>query len=243
VAWPALADDFDAVRLQGGTPLEATGLPDGSVDLVVSQYGFEYGDTAAGSREAGRILRPGGRLAMILHHQDSAILLQAREGLAQVALCLQHEKLLDQARRMIKLFRALKPGQGRGGLNWSPGALKLREDLVASAGRLERHARQPEARARDAGFIEFLLPSVMRLLEQSRGLEPRVIEEALAAMEQEADSYRLRMADLVSAARDEAGMQQIRTELAQAGLEAVSLEPFVYKTHTLLGWALTAQRS
>lgn len=242
-AWPALADDFDVVHLQGGTPLESTGLADGSADLVVSQYGFEYGDTAAGSREAGRILRPGGRLAMILHHEDSAILSQAREGLAQVALCLQQENLLDQARRMIKLFRALKPGRGRGGLNWSPGALKVREDLVAAAARLERHARQPEVRAKDAGFIEFLLPSVMRLLEQSRGLEPRVIEEALAAMEREAESYRLRMADLASAARNQAGMQQICTELAQAGLEAISLAPLHYKRHILLGWALTAQRA
>lgn len=241
-AWPALAGDFDAVRLQACTPLEATGLADGSVDLVVSQYGFEYGDTAAGSREAGRILRPGGRLAMVLHHDDSAILSQAREGLAQVALCLQQEKLLDQARRMIRLFRALKPGEGRGGLNWSPGALKVREDLLASAGRLERHARQPEARAKDAGFIEFMLPSVMRLLEQSRGLEPQMIEEALAGMEREAESYRLRMADLVSAARSEAGMQQICTELVQAGLRATSLAPLNYKTRTLLGWALTGQR-
>jgi hypothetical protein len=83
----------------------------------------------------------------------------------------------------------------------------------------------------------------MRLLEQSRGLEPQVIEEALVAMEREAENYRLRMADLVSAARDAAGMQQICIELAQAGLEAISREPFNYKTSTLLGWALAAQRA
>ncbi len=240
-AWPALAADFDAVKLVGGTPLEATGLPDDSVDLVISQYGFEYGDTAAGSREAARILRPGGRLAMILHHEESAILAQAREGLRQVTLCLEEERFLALTRRMLKLFRGLKPGQGPAGLNWSPGALKVREELNSAAARLEQYARRPEVRAADAGFIEFLVPSGLRLLEQGRSLEPHAIEAAWAAIEAEVAAYRLRMADLVSAALGAAGMERIRDELAAAGFEGISLQPFNYGDSTLLGWALTAE--
>lgn len=241
-ARPALAQDLAAVALHGGVPLEATGLEPGSVDLVTSQYGFEYGDTAAGSREAARILVPGGRVAMITHHDQSAILAQAREGLAQVAMCLEQERFVHLARRMVKLFRGLKPGRQHGRLNWTPGAVKVREELMAAAGRLERHARDPEVQRKDAGFIEFVVPGVLRLLEQSRALSLQRLEQAWGEIEAEAETYRLRMADLVSAARSQAGMEEICSQLAAAGLVEATFAPLSYRGGTLLGWTLTARK-
>lgn len=241
-AHPGLAADLERVTLLGGTPLEATGLPAGSVDLVTSQYGFEYGDTAAGATEAARLLVSGGRLAMILHHRDSAILAQAREGLRQVGLCLDDERLLVLARRMVKLIRGLKPTSDGRGLHWSPGALKVREDLMAVAGRLDAEARDPQVRAADAGFIEFLLPSVMRLVERARSLGAPALDTAWAGIEREAETYRLRMADLASAALDEAGMARVRSELEAAGFTAIETGPFHYRGSLLLGWRLRAQR-
>ena len=243
-ARPELAADLDAIALIGGTPLEATGLDDASVDLVTSQYGYEYGDTAAGSREAARILRPGGRLAMIVHHADSAILRQAREGLAQVAFCLEQERFLHLAERMVKLFRALKPGgTGPGGLHWSPGAVKVRESLLDAAERIERRAQTPAAREADAGFIEFLLPSVMQLVERSREPDAKTLERALAGLRAEAETYRLRMADLTSAAQDAAGIERISGEFANAGFQNIDLSPLHYGGAMLLGWKLTANRA
>jgi SAM-dependent methyltransferase len=241
-AWPALAADVDAIDLRGGVPLEATGLAAGSVDLVTSQYGFEYGDTAAGSREIARILRPGGRVAMILHHDESAILSQAREGLRQVAMCMDEEGFTRLGRRMTKLFRGLKPGAQRGGVKWTPGAMKVRDELMAAAGRLEQHARLPAARREDAGFIEFLVPAVLRLLEHARALPPADLERAWGEIEGEAEAYRLRMSDLVSAARDEAGIAQLRRELEVAGLAGPAVGPLRYRGETLLGWTLVAHQ-
>jgi SAM-dependent methyltransferase len=241
-AWPALAPDIDAIILRGGVALEATGLADESVDLVTSQYGFEYGDTAAGSREIARILRPGGRVAMIVHHADSAILSQAREGLRQVAMCVTEERFLRLGRRMTKLFRGLKPGAQRGGLNWTPGAMKVREELMAAAARLERHARRPEVLREDAGFLEFVVPAVLRLLEQARGLSAADLERAWSEIEGEAEAYRLRMSDLVSAARDDADMVQVQDEMEAAGLAGLAAEPLRYRGDMLLGWTLVAHR-
>ena len=241
-ARPALAQDLAAISLRGGGPLEAPGLEAGSAHLVTSQYGFEYGDTAAGSVEAARILAPGGRLAMVVHHDQSAILAQAKEGLAQVAMCLNEERFVRLAPRMVKLFRGLKPGRQRGGLAWTPGAEKVRDELMAAAGRLERHARQPEAQRKDAGFIEFMVPAVLQLLERSRALSPQQLEQAWREIEAEAETYRLRMADLVSAARSEAGIAELGGQLAAAGMENVAVAPLSYGGGTLLGWTLTARK-
>jgi SAM-dependent methyltransferase len=241
-ALPGLAADLDAVELRGDTRLEDTGLPAGAAALVTSQFGFEYGDTAAGAREAFRLLRSGGRLAMILHHEDSAILSQAREGLRQVELCLEGERLLARARLLIKLLRSARRDPGGRRLLLSPGAEKVRDDMLAAVERIRAYAVRPEVRAEDTGFIEFMVPAVMRLVDRSHGVEPRRVEQAMAGLADEIEGYRRRMADLVSAARSAADMDRIRDQLADAAFVNIEREPLFYGGDTLLGWTLTATR-
>lgn len=242
VALPDLAADLDAIELLGDTPLEDTGLPAGAAGLVTSQFGFEYGDTAAGAREAFRLLRSGGRLAMILHHADSAILSQAREGLRQVELCVEDERLLARARLLIKLLRSARRDSSGRRLVLSPGAEKVRDDMLATVERIRAYAARPEVRAEDTGFIEFMVPAVMRLVDQSYGVDPPRVEEAMAGLAGEIESYRRRMADLVSASRSSADMELIRQQLADAAFVDIERQPLFYGGDTLLGWALTATR-
>lgn len=243
-ARPELAADLDAISLLGDTPLESTGLDDNSVDLLTSQYGYEYGQTASASREAARIVRSGGNLAMILHHAESAILRQAREGLAQLSYCIEEERLIHLAERSVKLFRALKPGgPGPGGLHWSPGAIKMQDTLLAAAKRIEQRGKTAAALAADAGFIEFLLPSVMQLVERCRTLDEKSLQSAWASLSGEVETYRLRMADLSSAALDAAGIERIADELKAAGFDDLCWHPLHYRDSLLLGWTLTARRS
>lgn len=239
---PELATDLDAVKLLGDTPLEDTGLPAAAAGLVTSQFGFEYGDTAAGAREAFRLLRSGGRLAMILHHADSAILSQAREGLRQVRLCVEEERLLARARLLIKLLRSARRDPSGRRLVLSPGAEKVRDEMLAAVERVRAYAIRPEVRAEDTGFIEFMVPAVMRLVDQSHGVDPRRVEQAMAGLAGEIDSYRRRMADLVSASRSGADMERLRAQLADAAFVDIECEPLFYGGDTLLGWALTATR-
>ncbi|HRP35812.1 MAG TPA: class I SAM-dependent methyltransferase [Gammaproteobacteria bacterium] len=241
-ALPGLAADLDAVTLRGDTPLEDTGLPAATAGLVTSQFGFEYGDTAAGAREAFRLLRSGGRLAMILHHADSAILSQAREGLRQVELCVERERLLAQARLLIKLLRPARRDPSGRRLVLSPGAEKVRDDMLAAVERVRAYAARPEVQTEDTGFIEFMVPAVMRLVDQSHGVDPRRVQQAMAGLAGEIEAYRRRMTDLVSASRSRADMELVRAQLADAAFADIQLEPLYYGGETLLGWALTATR-
>jgi SAM-dependent methyltransferase len=62
---------------------EATGLPAGSVDLVTAAQAFHWFDAAAARRECARILRPGGRVALVWNNRvdDTTPFLRAYEDL------------------------------------------------------------------------------------------------------------------------------------------------------------------
>jgi SAM-dependent methyltransferase len=71
---PILPPAPKGVQLKSGMAMEQLSFSDSSFDAVTSQFGFEYGDTAAASQEIARVLKGGGLLAMIVHHRSSPIL-------------------------------------------------------------------------------------------------------------------------------------------------------------------------
>lgn len=66
-----LATRLPAVRVHAARG-EALPLPDGSVHAVVYGNAWHWVDDTAGAREAARVLRPGGTLAMLWNYEDEA---------------------------------------------------------------------------------------------------------------------------------------------------------------------------
>lgn len=61
------------LAIHGGVEMEALAFPPASFGWAVSQFGFEYGDPHRAAPELARVLRPGGRLSLVVHHRESAI--------------------------------------------------------------------------------------------------------------------------------------------------------------------------
>lgn len=72
--FPEQAERVRSVRFYPETRFEELDLPAASVDLITSQYGMEYCDLAVASDQCVRLLRPGGRLAMLCHAVSSDML-------------------------------------------------------------------------------------------------------------------------------------------------------------------------
>ncbi len=70
-AMRAAAEDHPRVEWQRGTA-ERTGLEDSGVDLVVCAQAFHWFEPQAALQEFHRILRPGGRLALIWNKRDNS---------------------------------------------------------------------------------------------------------------------------------------------------------------------------
>lgn len=63
----------EGYTLTGGVALEKLPLPAAHFDGASSQFGIEYAEPRAALAELSRVLKPGGRAMLLLHHKDSAI--------------------------------------------------------------------------------------------------------------------------------------------------------------------------
>jgi SAM-dependent methyltransferase len=70
---PDLASEVARIEFIGSAPVESLALPSEAFDLVTSQYGIEYCDRGPAAEQVARVLRPGGRLALICHAASSDI--------------------------------------------------------------------------------------------------------------------------------------------------------------------------
>lgn len=104
------------MSLKGGVSTECLPFADSRFDAVTSRFGIEYGDLDAGASEAGRVLRPGGYLCLIIHHNKSNVVAHnraRREALQWAA----HgsgwtEKALNVAKARRTLFLPTPPAFG-----------------------------------------------------------------------------------------------------------------------------------
>ena len=87
-AHPDVKELIASVTFIGESPVESLALPEGSADLVTSQYGIEYCDWEEAAAKVAALLKPGGRLALVCHAATSDIVatMEAEaEGYAQLA--------------------------------------------------------------------------------------------------------------------------------------------------------------
>jgi SAM-dependent methyltransferase len=66
------------VTLRSHTAMEALPFTERRFGAVVSQFGFEYSRTPETAREMARVLAPGAKLSLLVHHAGSAIVAATR---------------------------------------------------------------------------------------------------------------------------------------------------------------------
>lgn len=177
--------------------MEALPFLDGSVDLVTSQFGYEYGDRAAIAREVARVLAPGGRYAFIVHHADGPIVAHNQARRAGLGWAVVQSGLLAQAKALVRA-RLLTP---------LPTPQRFR-DAPAEARRL--YPAQNVA--------EEFTTAILLTLELGRSHPPAAQSEALAQLESKGRNEMARIDALAAAACGEADVEAIREHLTKAGL-------------------------
>ncbi len=219
--------------------MEHTGLPSGYFDLVMSQFGFEYGDTVAAIAEVDRLLNAqGGRFAAMMHHKDSAVLSEQRDSRRQINYC-DRSQLFEIVGKMLALQEKLEQ-QGsltaiqrqRGNELWGQFDQKIKK-----AKRFSREFKNPS-------FLEFFCGNLLAIYDQKHANTMSIEDKRgiLKNIEEEGQRFRDRMNDLHLAAVDDKRLDKMKQLLKSHGFNISRLEPFDYKNQFFC-IALIAEKS
>jgi SAM-dependent methyltransferase len=203
------------VRFRGGQAIEALPFADATFDLVVSQYGLEYSDLDRSIPELLRVLAPNGRVALLMHANDSRPVTLAATELAHIDWLLSADGLLSCAAAMLEpLSRAATPA----------GRASLASDSAAEAARVQFNAAQAAlaARARIADGADILhetQDAVAVALDMAIGQSQAMAREHVRRLGTALQDAHLRLSQLRQCALNRQALEALGQTL-QCGVES-----------------------
>ena len=233
VAAPAL----EQLRGRSTTPLQLVvgdaALPpfaDGSMTVVLSQFGLEYAGQAALVR-AACLLAPAGELALLVHHSDGPVAASCSANLGIVEGVLACGAL----EAMRHWFEQRASGKQRP-LQRTQAAEKLREPISAMESLLQQSSDSPARR-----LAVRMHADLSRLYSRADAYATADVLQWLDGMSAELVSYRERMQGMLQAARGAADTQQLLADWTALGLRQCHADVLEVEGQPL-AWKLTATR-
>lgn len=223
-------DVHAGIRFHAGVAMEALPFDDASFDLVTSQYGFEYARRDAALAEALRVLRPGGTLALVMHHAGSVLVQVGRAELAHQEHLLANDGLLACAEAVVPWFAQARRGVDPGQFPMARGARAAYNAAIERLLARIAAGAAPDLLVEARDWTHQLLASV--------GTDPAPALDALRRYRDAMSAAGLRTAELVSHALDEAQAQSLAAAIRHARPGAdLRCEP-LSQAEGLLGWGL-----
>lgn len=224
-----------AITFHPGTAAEALPFGDAAFDVVCSQYGLEYSDLDRAIPQAARVLRPGGTLALIMHHHASAAVLAARQEITQVDFVLDEAGVYVKARNLLRA-QAKSRGSRRGSL--PPKVAKKRRSVEQAIARIEAAAQN----AVNPRLLLGPLNYVREVLAMNERIGPEQSLQWLDEAERRVRATRRRLADMQAAARSEEDMAALAGNLVMAGFAEPEIATLVEDEGEIAGWRVRTQR-
>ncbi len=226
----------DDLQIIDNTPIEETGLDEASVDLCVSQFGFEYADHTKAAMEVNRILKPEGKLIAIVHHRQSEITQSCASAHMQIGVCHRSElttiteKLLRRLRKLSKSNRSPQQDET---------AEKLRFELNRRADRLLKYGEELP----DQHHINYFLNELTSLFtDKAKDLSFEQKIGVIAMVEHNAKGFQLRMEAMLKASLDLEGIRKLESTLEEQGFAVIPAELLQHEFKTY-AWRIEATKA
>ena len=233
------AESRNRIVFHPGTQAEKLPFPDGSFDLVCSQYGVEYSDLPAALAEASRVLGSHSRLALVMHHAQSRLVEVAREELKWSTWLSGEDTFLHKARSLYPWLALAAAGRQS----------ELMHNAQATAARAAFNQAQVEmARAIESSPAPDLLHDARDLVASHIDAILSARADADAAIQSSLEwqaAIRMsafRQQELIAHALDEEAFNRLQDQLKGLSLHIDHAQPLSEDDGMLMGWSLIAHR-
>lgn len=204
------------ITMRAATSCERLPFPAGKFAAVTSRFGIEYADLSKAAPEAARVLAPQGRMLLLMHHRDGAVLRHSRA---------RHEALRwAKGSGLLERASALAACRNAGVAAPTPPGLAAAPD----------QARRLFADQRAAWEV---MAAMLQALEAGRDAPTH-----LARLRTQLDQELARLAALEAAALDGSRADELARSLQSAGLDAGPPTPLHGPGGDLLAFRLAARR-
>lgn len=239
VADEDLRERLAQIRFHPRTPAESLPFADATVDFACSQFGLEYSDTTRSIPELARVLRPGGRVALIVHHGDSSFVRSASDEARGIDYVLDDARVYLKTRNFLRALAETRPSRGGAGGALPPKAAKKRRAVDEAIAAVQNAARERANPRELLGPLNY----VQEVLAMTGRVGPGEALDWLEEARQRVASMRRRLADMQAAACGEEDIVAIEQRLASAGFEAVGSAVFNDENGAITGWRVEADRA
>lgn len=225
-----------AIKFHSQTGMESLPFEDGELDMVVSQFAFEYADQKPALTELLRVLKPGGQLVMMSHHKKSALVKDSTQGVAVLENVLKETPLFIQADLLLRIAKQFLENASREAWLESQHG----QATIKTTKWIMEQLRKEHSKDEQRVWVEDIIRRVARLME---GVTKGDVLARLQTLAMEYDSllgHQLRLQDQLQAALTEGDVKKIIT--AAKKLNATGeYESFAADGDTL-GWAINLSK-
>ena len=225
------SEDRARVRFHSGCSMEALPFDAATFDMVVSQWGLEYSNLEVSTAEVLRVLAPGGRVQLLLHHVDALPVTLAVHEVAHLQWLLHDSPSLESVEHMLEPMALAATPQGRS---------KLMQDPQANQVKAAFNAQQDAISLRiEQGICTDVLVDVRQYagtlfgIAQSQG--GAAARATLQSLRLELQDSQLRLQELCDHAMDQAAAEALAFRLAQGGSYQLNV---LRDQETIMGWTL-----
>ncbi len=216
---PPDAELPEGLTLQGETQIEQMPFENDHFDLAVSQFGFEYAETAGALAEVFRVLRPGGQLVIIGHHRSAYVCRDSFDILRQMAAAEESALMVSVERLLTRLDALFREGR-------APEKDKTAEDLRKLVNGTVKELEESTNSHANPGFTLQFLNSVMEVFKR-KGATLASQREYLKELSDSIIDYRIRLDSQKNVALDDDGWEDVRRRCDDQGFEVTRFEPSV----------------
>ncbi len=217
----AHSSDLEKVNFLPETDVSKLPFADDSFDVITSQFGLEYAPSEFAAPEAVRVLRSRGKIALLMHHQESEIVVPAQRQLAEIDGLLAPAMLMDHLQQFVEREIELQQLESYG-----------RQYLQTEGDKTRQVSGQIfEGVDRVIALIDSNVAAASELAQSMR-------------MRLQADQQRLQQ--MSAAALDEQRLQHYVSLFEQAGVNIEVAEPYFLKEKgeqdALIAWQIVGSK-